>query len=303
MELIDLVIIFLSQRTSLSIPIPDCDSCNPGLLDLFICSDASIYSTMAYPALGNSDLVFVSISVDLPSNSKRDAQFQRKTYDYSPADWDGLRDHFRGVSWENISKFSAPAPVSPFFEWVQVGIYVYIPHCKNHVKTYLSPWFLRNCAAAIIHRNYFFRLYQENESSESKVKFIHASNRCKNVLESFELANTNKQKSPSLPRNLALGTFGELPIVFSTKLRNLLYLLYSTTWRCCLLYLIKQNSLLKIFSKNSNLDDSAIFLSVFPSGTNHLKLLNISVTPKIVEKLITYLDMSGLILIAFHWWS
>ena len=254
---------------------------------------------MAYPALGNSDLVFVSISVDLPSNSKRDAQFQRKTYDYSPADWDGLRDHFRGVSWENISKFSAPAPVSPFFEWVQVGIYVYIPHCKNHVKTYLSPWFLRNCAAAIIHRNYFFWLYQENESSESKVKFIHASNRCKSVLESSELANTNKQKSPSLSRKLALGTFGELPIVFSTKI-NLLYLLYCL---CCLLHLIKQNSLLKIFSKNSNLDDSAISLSVFPSGTNHLKLLNISVTPKIVEKLITYLDMSYLILIAFHWWS
>ena len=299
MELIDLVIIFLSQRTSLSIPIPDCDSCNPGLLDLFICSDASIYSAMAYPALGNSDLVFVSVSVDLPSNSKRDTQFQRKTYDYSPADWDGLRDHFRGVSWENISKFSAPAPVSPFFEWVQVGIYVYIPHCKNHVKTYLSPWFLAISSAATIHRNYFFWLYQGNESSESKVKFIHASNRCKSVLESSELANTNKQKSPSLSRKLALGTFGELPIVFSTKI-NLLYLLYCL---CCLLHLIKQNSLLKIFSKNSNLDDSAISLSVFPSGTNYLKLLNISVTPKIVEKLITYLDMSGLILIAFHWWS
>ena len=34
-----------------------------------------------------------------------------------------------------------------------------------------------------------------------------------------------KQKSLSLPRNLALETFGELSIVFSTKV-NLLYLLY-----------------------------------------------------------------------------
>ena len=40
-----------------------------------------------------------------------------------------------------------------------------------------------------------------------------------------------KQKSPFFPRNLALRTFGELPIVFWTKL-NLLYLLYSTDWRC-----------------------------------------------------------------------
>ena len=48
-----------------------------------------------------------------------------------------------------------------------------------------------------------------------------------------------QQKSPSLPRKLALGTFGILLIVFSTNV-NLLYLLYSTTWSCCLLHLIKQ---------------------------------------------------------------
>ena len=86
-----------------------------------------------------------------------------------------------------------------------------------------------------------------------------------------------KQKSPSLPRNLALGTFGELLIVFSTKV-NLLYLLYSTARRCCLLHLIKQNSLLKNH------------LPVFPSRTN-LKLHNISVTPKMVKKVITNLDI------------
>ena len=54
-----------------------------------------------------------------------------------------------------------------------------------------------------------------------------------------------KQKSPSLPRNLALETFGKLPIVFLTKV-NLLYFLYSTAWRCCLLHVIKQIFLLKI---------------------------------------------------------
>ena len=44
----------------------------------------------------------------------------------------------------------------------------------------------------------------------------------------------------------AIVTFGELLIVFSTKV-NLLYLLYSTARRCCLLHLIKQNCLLKTF--------------------------------------------------------
>ena len=44
-------------------------------------------------------------------------------------------------------------------------------------------------------------------------------------------------------------------------------------------------------SKNSNLDDSGISLPVFPSRTN-LKLHNISIIPKMVKKVITYLDSS-----------
>ena len=45
------------------------------------------------------------------------------------------------------------------------------------------------------------------------------------------------------------------------------------------------------FPKNSNLDDSGISLPVFPSRTN-LKLHNISVTPKMVKKVIMNLDLS-----------
>ena len=45
------------------------------------------------------------------------------------------------------------------------------------------------------------------------------------------------------------------------------------------------------FSQNSNLDDSGISLPVFPSRTN-LKLHNISVTPKMVKKVIMNLDLS-----------
>ena len=45
------------------------------------------------------------------------------------------------------------------------------------------------------------------------------------------------------------------------------------------------------FSKNSNLHDSGISLPVFPSRTN-LKLHNISVTPKMVKKVIMNLDLS-----------
>ena len=44
-------------------------------------------------------------------------------------------------------------------------------------------------------------------------------------------------------------------------------------------------------SKNYNLDDSGISLPVFPSRTN-LKLYNISLTPKMVKKVIMNLDLS-----------
>ena len=47
----------------------------------------------------------------------------------------------------------------------------------------------------------------------------------------------------------------------------------------------------KNFSKNSNLDNSGISLPVFPSRTN-MKLHNISVTPKMVKKVITNIDSS-----------
>ena len=76
---------------------------------------------------------------------------------------------------------------------------------------------------------------------------------------------------------MVLRTFGELSIVFSTKV------LSSASDKA---KLFAEN-----FSKNSNLDDQGISLLAFPSGTN-LKLYNISVTPKMVKKVITNLDLS-----------
>ena len=81
---------------------------------------------MAFPPLGNSDHVVVSVSIDFPVNSKRDAPFHRIAYDYSRADWNGFRDHLRDVSVEDIFKFSTSAAAGKFCEWVQVGIDVCI---------------------------------------------------------------------------------------------------------------------------------------------------------------------------------
>ena len=94
----------------------------------------------------------VPVSISFLSNLQWDAP----SYDYSHADWDGLRDHLRPVLWKNVFKLSASAAVSEFCEWVQVGIDVYIPHHKYQIKPHSSPWFSAACTAAIVYGNHYF---------------------------------------------------------------------------------------------------------------------------------------------------
>ena len=75
-----------TQMVIFPIWIPDCYYHCPALLDLFLSSDASICSTMAFSPLGNSDHVVVSVSIDFRSNSQWDTPFHPIAYDYSRAD-------------------------------------------------------------------------------------------------------------------------------------------------------------------------------------------------------------------------
>ena len=68
------------------------------VLLFWVYSDTSICSTMTFPPLRNSDHVVASVSIDFPSNLRRDAPFHCIGYDYSRADWDGPHEHLRGVS-------------------------------------------------------------------------------------------------------------------------------------------------------------------------------------------------------------
>ena len=77
----------ITQMVNIPTRIPNCDSHSSALLDLFISSDASICSTMVFPLLGNSAYVVVSVSMDFPTSSKRDALVHYIAYDYSRADW------------------------------------------------------------------------------------------------------------------------------------------------------------------------------------------------------------------------
>ena len=162
---------------------------------------------MALLPLGNSDHVVVSVSINFPINSKQDTPFYHVAYDYSHADWDGLHDHLRDVSWEDVFKLSASASASEFCEWVQVRINVCIRHHKYQIKLHSSPWISAACAAAIVHRNHFFCLYQQNKSSESKVKFRQASNCCKRVLEAAKFPYATKAKESTTYQKLGYQDF------------------------------------------------------------------------------------------------
>ena len=102
-------------------------------------------------------------------------------------------------------KLSASAAASEFCEWVHVKINEYTSHYKYQVKPHSPPWFSAACAATIFHRNLFFRLYQQNESSESKGKSRQASNRYKRVLEAAKLAYANKTRVHHFPETWLSG--------------------------------------------------------------------------------------------------
>ena len=104
-----------------------------------------------------------------------------------------------------ISFNSASAAASEVSDWLQVGIDVYLPHRKYQVKPHLSPWFSAACAAAIVHRNHFFGLCQQNKFSKSKVNFRHASNHCKRVLEAAKFAYAAKTRVHLFPEIWLLG--------------------------------------------------------------------------------------------------
>ena len=205
------------------------------------------------------------------------------------------------VPWEDIFKLSASAAASEFCDRFQVGIDVYIPPHKYQVKHHSSPWFSGACAAVIVHRNHFFRLYQQNKSSESKVKFRQASNCCKRVLEAAKLAYSNKTNESINSQKLGSRDFWRIANSVINKRKSAIPSLFNGPEMLSSAS-DKVKLFAKNFSKNSDLVDSGISLPVFPSRTN-LKMHNISVTPRMVKKVIMNLDSpKRLVLIVREWW-
>ena len=171
----------------------------------------------------------------------------------------------RDIPWQNIFKLGASAAASKFCEWAQGGIDVYITHKKYQVKPHSSSWFSADCAAAVVHRNHFFRL---------------ASNRCKRVLKATKLAYPNKTKESITSQNLDSQDFWRIANSVLNVGKSAIPLLFGGS-EVLSSASDKAKLFTENFSKNSNLDDSGISL-LFLRSRENLKLHNISVTPKIV---------------------
>ena len=94
------------------------DSHSPALSDLFISSDASIFSTMAF-ALEILLMFLSQFPLTFPQICSGMLCFI--------TDWDTQHDHLGDVPWEDIFKLRDSAAAREFCVWVQVEIDVYIP--------------------------------------------------------------------------------------------------------------------------------------------------------------------------------
>ena len=120
-------------------------------------------------------------------------------------------------------------------------------------------------------------MYQKHKSSDSKVKFRQASNRCKRVFKDAKFAYADKTKESITSQKLGSRHSWRIANSVLNKGKSAIPPLFNGS-EVLSFASDKAKLFAENFSKNSNLDDSGISLPVFPSRTN-LKLHNISITP------------------------
>ena len=177
MELIDLVNSVynfsisndLAQMVNFPTWIPDCDSHSPALSDLFISSDTSICSAIAFLFWSYCFLSFHWLSSKYKTGCPVSSQLMTVLVLIGMV-FVIIWEMFHGrISLNSVLLLLLANSVSGFrLEMMCMSFIVSIRSNLTH------PYGFQQLVLA--HRNHFFRLYQQNKSSESKVKFRQASN-------------------------------------------------------------------------------------------------------------------------------
>ena len=152
----------------------------------------------------------------------------------------------------------------------------------------------------MVHRNHFFGLYQQIKLSESKVKFRQASNCSKRVLKIAKLACANKAKESITSKKLGSWNFWQIANIVLNKGKSAIPLLFNG-----LEVLSSASNKAKLFAQTLLrtlilMTDVSLYLF---SLVEVIWSCNLSVTPKMVKKVITNLiHQKHQVLFVFQWW-
>ena len=280
----------LHQTVDFITRIPDRDDHSPSLLDLFLTSNPTICQTSSSSALGKSDHVVVNIQISLNTKAAQESPFHRTLYSYDRGDWGSFRDFLRDVPWPDVFKLDGEKCAEEVASWIKAGIDAFIPYRKFQQKPHSSPWFSPACAAAIAHRNHFYKVFQREKSVVSKRQFRQAANECKRVIDSAKTQYVQQTQERIAAQKIGSRDFWRIYNNITNKGKSNIPPLINgpevlTTSKD------KAEHFAQKFSRNSTLDDTGHPLPEFEART-HQVLSNICITPKKVATVIHSLDPS-----------
>ena len=280
----------LSQIISFPTRIPDSPNQFASLLDLFLTSVPEFCTPTQLPPLGTSDHCTISVSIELPVKASTEVPFHRTVYRYSQADWDNFRSYIADAPVKHFYKFRASKLASLISDWIRNGIDIFIPHKKFQQKPHSQPWFTPACAAAISHRNHYFHAYHRNPSDITRFDFRTTSNRCKYVLNAAKDHYASLIQSRIDNENLGTREFWRITNRVMNRGKSSIPTIINGP-EILSSSLDKARLFAKMFSSNSNLDDSGHPLPDCPIRTN-ITISNLNITPSEVTKFIRKLEPS-----------
>ena len=280
----------LHQAVDFVTRIPDRADHSPSLIDLFLTSNPTICQTSSSSALGKSDHVVVNIQINLCTKAAQESPYHRTVYSYDRGDWDSFRDFLRDVPWPEVFKLDGEKCAVEVSSWITAGINGFIPSRKFQQKPHSTPWFSPACAAAIAHRNHFYKVFQREQSVVSKRRFRQAANECKRVIESAKAQYVQRTRERIASQKTGSRDFWRIYNNVMNKGKSIIPPLINgpevlTTSKD------KAEHFAQKFSRNSTLDDSGHPLPEFEART-HQVLNTIRITPKKVASVIKSLDPS-----------
>ena len=278
----------LTQIVSSPTHIPDRVSDGRYLLDLFLCSNPHDCAADVLPPIGNSDHSVISVSVSYVSSPATFQPFHRTVYQYGRADWDGFRSFLSDVPWSHVLDLGADEAAEELAQWIRLGMDIYIPSRTFQIKAHSQPWYTPACAAAIAHRNHFFKLYHQSGSLDSKRRFQKARNHCKRVLEDAKQQYANSVADSIASQRLGSRDFWRIANSVLNRSRSSVPPLFNGP-EVLTSPQDKANLFGNNFASNSTLDDDGHPLPDFPLRTDSV-ISDPLITPKKVIRIISKLD-------------